>query len=151
MAVNPNTTFTTGAIFTADQANRFPRGVMAYVVRTAGNVTATTTVADITSMTVTFTAEANRLYKASWVVQAQKNTDGWTQISCTTSANALLGSTIGYGVNGNYVNLTGFTLIDSFSAGSNTVKLRAEAQVGTTTILATAISCQLIIEDMGPR
>ena len=151
MAVNPNTDFSDSTSLFAAQLNRFPRGVMAYVVRTTGNVTATTTVADITSMTVTFTAVADRLYKASWVVQAQKNTDGWTQISCTTGANSLLGSTIGYSVNGNYVNLTGFTLIDSFSAGSNTVKLRSEAQVGTTTILATAISCQLIIEDMGPR
>ena len=28
MAVNPNTQFSSGAVYTADEANRFPRGVM---------------------------------------------------------------------------------------------------------------------------
>jgi hypothetical protein len=28
MAINPNTQFSSGAVFTADQANRFPRGIM---------------------------------------------------------------------------------------------------------------------------
>jgi hypothetical protein len=53
MAVNPNTQFSSGAVYTADEANRFPRGVMGAVYRTAGNLTVTTTQADLTGMTVT--------------------------------------------------------------------------------------------------
>jgi hypothetical protein len=68
MAINPNTTFTAGAVLTADEANRFPRGVMGAVYRTAGDLTVTTTLADLTGMTVTFTAEASRTYKATWNV-----------------------------------------------------------------------------------
>jgi hypothetical protein len=30
MAINPNTQFSSGAVFTADEANRFPRGIMGY-------------------------------------------------------------------------------------------------------------------------
>lgn len=65
MAINPNTDFTPGAIFTAGQADRFPRGVMAYASSTT-NYTLTTTTAVATGMTATFTAEANRYYKVTY-------------------------------------------------------------------------------------
>ena len=74
MAVNPNTQFSSGAVYTADEANRFPRGVMGAVYRNAGNLTVTTTLADLTGMSVTFTAEASRTYKATWTVTGSKDT-----------------------------------------------------------------------------
>ena len=66
MAINPNTAFSSGAVFTADQANRFPRGVMAKATNAANNYTLTTSVAIATGMTVTFTADTLRLYKITY-------------------------------------------------------------------------------------
>jgi hypothetical protein len=64
MAVNPNTQFSSGAVYTADEANRFPRGVMAF-----GTSTATTTPGAVESTQITasaFTAVANRYYRITY-------------------------------------------------------------------------------------
>jgi hypothetical protein len=64
MAINPNTDFSSGAVYTADQANRFPRGVMAYNPSTVSDVSITTEEVQITGSS--FTAVANRLYKITY-------------------------------------------------------------------------------------
>jgi hypothetical protein len=64
MAINPNTDFTAGAIFTADQANRFPRGIVAL-----GETTTSTANVSVETLSVTsssFTAVANRYYKITY-------------------------------------------------------------------------------------
>jgi len=63
MAINPNTDFSVSGVYTANQANRFPRGVMAF--------TKTTTSGSINSEQVqitgsSFTAVANRYYKITY-------------------------------------------------------------------------------------
>ena len=155
MAINPNTDFTSGAVLTAAQQNRFPRGVMGNVYRTAGNVAVTTTQADITGMTVTFTAVANRTYKATWTVTGLKDTaSGWVGAFLTNSANTAFGSVYqtGFIVTGaGYVNLSGITFFSSLSAGSQTLKLRCQAESNGATILASGTNpCVLMIEDCGP-
>lgn len=62
---NPNTNFSSGAILTASQQNRFPRGVMAYAAGTT-NYTLTTTTTIATDMTVTWTAVAGRYYRITY-------------------------------------------------------------------------------------
>lgn len=64
MAINPNTTFVTGAVYTADQANRFPRGVMAYTESTTAMGTFSSETVAITGSS--FTAVANRYYKVTY-------------------------------------------------------------------------------------
>jgi hypothetical protein len=67
MAINPNTDFSSGAVYTADQANRFPRGVMARATsQTNYTLTTSSTTVIATGMTVTFTAVANRYYKITY-------------------------------------------------------------------------------------
>jgi len=66
MAVNPNTDFVSGAVLTAAQQNRFPRGVMA-LATSSTSYTLTTTVTIATGMTVTFTAVAGRNYKITYI------------------------------------------------------------------------------------
>jgi hypothetical protein len=61
---NPNTTFSSGAVYTADQANRFPRGVMAYNELTTSDTSITAEEVQITGSS--FTAVANRLYKITY-------------------------------------------------------------------------------------
>ena len=152
MAINPNTDFSSGAVLTAAQQNRFPRGVMGTAARTAGNLTATTTVSDLTGMSITFTAVANRLYRASWGANAVKETTGgYTQLTFADSANTVYGYSIVYVVAGGYINLSGVSLISGLTAGSKTFKLRAIAENNTSTILASATApLQFIIEDIGP-
>ena len=155
MAVNPNTNFSSGAVLTAAQQNRFPRGVMGAVYRTAGNVAVTTAQADLTGMTVTFTAEANRTYKATWTVTGLKDTaNGWVAAYLTNSANTIFGAVYqtGFIVTGaGYVNLSGITYFSNLTAGSQTLKLRAQAESNSATILASGTNpCVLMIEDCGP-
>ena len=64
MAINPNTNFSTGAVLTADQQNRFPRGVMAYTESTTNVTGISTEVVSITG--ASFTAVANRYYKVTY-------------------------------------------------------------------------------------
>ena len=64
MAINPNTDFTAGAILTAAQQNRFPRGIMAFRTRTSntGAIASDT----VTIAAISFTAVANRYYKITY-------------------------------------------------------------------------------------
>ena len=155
MAINPNTTFTAGAILTAAQQNRFPRGIMGGVSRTAGNTTITTSVADITGMTVTFTAEASRVYKASWLIAGVKDTStGFLAAFLTNSANTVQASVYNTAVivvGSGYANLSGVAFLTTLTAGSQTLKLRCQAENNAGTILASGTNpCVLIIEDCGP-
>jgi hypothetical protein len=153
MAINPNTTFVAGAILTADQQNRFPRGVVASVVRTTAIPAITGATADLTGMTVTFTADATRLYKASWLVTGGKVNAATDQtfLYFTTGANVSLGNIIITTPTGNYfINLCGSILFSGVS-GSVTYKLRVSPSAGTFTAVAGAGEpCILVIEDIGP-
>ena len=64
MAINPNTDFTAGAILTASQQNRFPRGIVALTVSNTSSAAITTETATLTSSS--FTAVANRYYKITY-------------------------------------------------------------------------------------
>ena len=155
MAINPNTNFSSGAVLTAAQQNRFPRGVMGAVYRNAGNLTVTTTQADLTGMTVTFTAEASRTYKATWTVTGLKDTaNGWVGAFLANSSNTVFGAVYqtGFIVSGaGYVNLSGVTFINNLTAGSQTLKLRQQTENAGGTILASGTNpCVLMIEDCGP-
>ena len=154
MAINPNTDFSSGAVLTAAQQNRFPRGVMGSVYRTAGNVTMSTSAADVTGMAVTFTAEASRTYKASWTVTGWKQTNnGWAAIYCNIGAStfaAIYATPLIVGTEG-YFNLSGYTFFSNLTAGSQTVKLQSQLQNAGGTILASSSNvCILMIEDCGP-
>ena len=65
MAISPNTDFVSGAILTAGQQNRFPRGIIAYATSpTAQNLAVTSTLA--TGMSVSFTPVVGRGYKITY-------------------------------------------------------------------------------------
>jgi hypothetical protein len=146
-----NTTFTTGAVLTAAQMNNLPWGVVGTASRSAGNVTLGPTIADITSMSTTFTATAGRVYRATWSVSFQKlASTGWTQLTFTDSSNVVKGTALAYAAAGSYGNLSGSTFITGLTAGSQTFKLRVECEANTVSIIAnTAGVCVLIIEDIG--
>ena len=130
MAINPNTTFTAGQILTADQQNRFPRGVIAFNQAPSANVTITT--ADTTFCTVTFTLATTRLVQFVGNFPLIDNPSG-TQIinvelfqSSTRVANTQLSV-------GTSLTQQNVTLVRSYvlAAGSYTYTLRAKVSTGT--------------------
>ena len=152
MAVSPNTAFTSGQILTAAQQNNFPRGVMGYVVSAAGNVTLTTSVADITGSTVTFTAEANRGYKVTFNCTVQKDgTAGLAIFYVTDGANAINFEVIETMVASEYSIISASYILTGLTAGSKTYKMRAFVTATTATLLRSADNKTVfMIEDIGP-
>ena len=63
MAINPNTDFSSGAVLTAAQMNRFPRGVMAFTKATSNN---SVNFEQVQITGSSFTAVANRYYKITY-------------------------------------------------------------------------------------
>ena len=147
----PNTAFTAGQVLTAAQQNNFPRGVMAFVKRTTAVTALGTAVADISGMSVTFTAQSSRLYKISWFITGQKITSaGYTDIQLTDNANNLNSAMTSYTIAGNYWNCSGGVVLTGVS-GSLTFKLRGSTELATSNPTATAtVPISLIVEDIGP-
>ena len=151
MAVNPNTNFTAGAIYTADQANRFPRGVMGYATSTA-NTSLTTTEVDLAGMSATFTAVANRLYRATFSGFYQKSTTSRVFLNMTDGSNVYQNSTLQTTQSGDYDYFTTVFLFTA-SAGSTTRKFRASTEAGTATMFGVpgdGRTYSMTIEDLGP-
>lgn len=149
MAVNPNTDFVAGAILTASQQNRFARGVMGYVINTTTNPTVTTTAADVTGMSVTWTAVANRLYRVTFEGMISNSVNSQNQYYFTNAANTQLDQTYQENL-ANEFQCLNFQYLFVGSAGSTTIKLRANSQVGTLTFYGTGNrSMSIVVEDLG--
>jgi hypothetical protein len=77
MAINPNTDFTAGQVLTADQQNRFPRGIMSFVERTTN--TGTFFAESVLVTLPSFTAVADRYYKVHGFLPLQESTGAGNQ------------------------------------------------------------------------
>ena len=149
MAINPNTDFSSGAVLTAAQQNRFPRGVMGYAEATANylNFTAIATV-----LTVTFTAVANRYYRITYHEPQLFSNGAATNITMTI-ANAttalqqsLTTGTTTYGTQGTAIT------VETFTAGSITINARLTNTGGTNASAGRGATYPaiLVVEDIGP-
>jgi hypothetical protein len=127
-----------------------PRGVMASVVRTTSVSSLTTSTADITGMTVTFTAESTRLYKFTWTVTGQKIANaGFTEIILTNAANTQFATVVSTVNASGYWNCSGCVLLTSLN-GSVTYKLRGLSGTGGSNIVAQANGpITFVVEDIG--
>jgi hypothetical protein len=157
MAINPNTDFSSGAVLTAAQQNRFPRGVMALATSTT-SYTLTTSEVIATGMTVTFTAVANRYYRITYY-EPQAQTASFasnTQLTLrqTNASGTVLQNTV-FTNETNATDQSGMTVIRTmtFSAGSITVVGTAKVSLTTGTpqlIRDSTRQAQLLVEDIGP-
>ena len=147
MAINPNTDFSSGAVLTADQQNRFPRGVMSYAQNTTTNAAVT---AEATQITATaFTAVANRYYKITYFEPDCVGGTGYFTFRIKNGATVLQtfyqlsGTGIDRHANGVY--------IGTFTAGSKTITATAQQSAGTGTLgRGSTTIAFLSIEDIGP-
>lgn len=137
---------------TVSALTKAPRGVMGYVYRTAGDISHAGGAADVTGMSITFTAVANRLYKATWSCVGNKNSvdRDTAEIRFTDSVGTVIGGipiiTLASNVGINFSGATVFTT----TAGSKTYKLQMRSFSGTTIFSAnTTTPLTLIIEDIG--
>ena len=152
MAINPNTDFTTGAVLTADQQNRFPRGVMAYETKTVQNTFTTEEV----QATATFTAVANRYYKITffepylYVSTGTPATEIILRIRKTNLAGTQVQQSFVY-ANSTQGNSATCLAVTTFTAGVQSVVGTLTSQAGTGYAdNAANINGILMVEDIGP-
>ena len=148
MAIAPNTTFISGAVYTAAQANAYGFGIVAFGTATA-NDTFTTEETEITAST--FTAIANRYYRITYVepilygavngVLAMRIKNGATELQKTyvTASATFEGNGLSF-------------VVKTFTAGSVTITATLAVIVGTngTAQRSATNPAQLIVEDVGP-
>jgi len=152
MAANPNTDFSAGQVYTADQANRFPRGQMVdSLLFTGGNQTITSvTAVDIPNATKTFTAVAGRAYKVTTLMSARKTLNAGFAFTLINAGGTVVSEVGISGSAGDYMTFSQTAILTGLS-GSVVVKMQAYNETNATVYFANATSPFLIvIEDIGP-
>jgi hypothetical protein len=151
MAINPNVTFVAGDTFTAGQANRFPRGIVAYNADTSTDSTITSEEVEIT--VAAFTAVADRLYRITYYEPGFGSSvaAGMTmRVRLTNISGPIQQSGIVYntGIQQQSGCLIGYS---TFSAGSVVLvgTLQNSTGTGSANRSSTAFSV-LSVEDVGP-
>lgn len=155
---NPNTTFSSGAVYTADQANRFPRGVMNYAVSST-SYTLTTTETIATGMSLSFTAEANRLYRISYYEPQAQTASVASNTQLTIRRNNATGTVLQNSVFANEtatIDQSGMylTVLTTFTAGSVTIvgTAKVSATTGAPALIRDSTRfANLLVEDLGPN
>ena len=149
MAINPNTDFSSGAVLTAAQQNRFPRGIMGYTTKTS-NFSVTSTITDV-GISTTFTAVANRYYKYTFFCYAHDADANSFTVEVTDSSNVVKYSVRVDSDGPTQFGFVTLTYISTESAGSVTRKVRAKTSTGGGLLYADATNeMYLLVEDIGP-
>jgi hypothetical protein len=150
MAISPNTTFGTGAVLTSDQANRFPRGVMAFTTATASDTTITS---EEVQLGLSFTAVANRYYKITYFEPALFHSS-----QATATARIRLGTTIAGTLQQSSLSFaystseeTTCVAITTLTAGATNFVATLQSSSGTIQATRSAtLYAFLLVEDIGP-
>ena len=153
MAISPNTDFTTGAVFTADQANRFPRGVMALTESIGSPSNFSTEAVVLTGSS--FTAVANRYYKVTYFEPDIYSVSTTSYVAARIRATNISGAiknlsyvqlpTVGTNVCMNLV------WVGTLTAGTTNFVATLAANSGTSGAARDAnTKAYLLVEDIGP-
>ena len=152
MAINPNTDFTAGAVLTAAQQNRFPRGVVALTFDTA---TANFGAEAVNIISTAFTAVANRYYRITYYSpQLQINAANGYSILTIRKGTTTAGTQITRGFAANSVSggpTSGTVLaVTTLTAGSQQVCATITSTNTTSTNTSATNIGYLLVEDIGP-
>ena len=150
MAINPITSqFVPGAILTADQMNRLPRGVLSWTETTAV-VNLSTTIATVVTG-ATFTIPSRRLVLVSGALGLLDNSSGAQSVTTDIwDATSLRYSSISY-LPVNSINAPGVARAFDLVAGTYTFRIRATLSTGTNRSNSTATyQSYILAQDLGP-
>jgi hypothetical protein len=150
MAITPNTLFSSGSVYTADQANRFPRGVMQF--NTASTTDTSVTAEEIQITLPAFTAATGRLYRISYyepgfgssVAAAMTMRIRLTNLAGTIQQQGIVYNTGAQQQNGFITNIVSFTAGSVVLVGT----LQNSAGTGTANRSGTTQGI-LMVEDIG--
>jgi hypothetical protein len=151
MAINPNTDFSSGAVLTAAQQNRFPRGVVAF-----GSATASTVVGAVETTQITasaFTAVANRYYRITYYEPTPNPAAGassFIDLRIKNGATTLQKATTQNSGATSVVNALMVQFTTTFTAGSVTLTGTAQATAASNIFRSATQVGQLVVEDIGP-
>ena len=150
MAITPNTTFTAGNVLTAAQMNRLPWGIIATASKTS-NQTGITTVTDITSLTVTFTAVSTRYYRTTiWSLVKQNAAAGASVIQITDGSNVQKTEGDFYIAAAGQFGTLCVQCVETGLTGSTTRKGRAVTATGNMDVVASStFPAFILVEDLG--
>ena len=147
MAINPNTDFSSGAVLTAAQQNRFPRGVMSFVKNTVSDISITGEETQITG--TTFAAVANRYYRVTYFEPDLYNATTIMYGKIKNGA-TILNTAYNYVGTGIERQLT-VMWVGTFTAGNTTLTATLQSGSGTgQAVRASDIFAFLLVEDIGP-
>ena len=130
-----------------------PWGVVGVAVATANQTSIGSSTVDVTSLSVTWTATANRYYRTTVIlpVFSQATTTGIVNLRITDSTPTTKQSINLNATAGTDVNIQGFVIESDIAAGSATRKARIATTAGSGTITASSTSVPtIIVEDIGP-
>ena len=150
MALTPNIDFVTGAILTAEQQNRLPRGGMTFTAATVTDATVTAEEIQITS--ASFTADADRTYRLTYSEPQVISSLAGVMIlrmRFTNLAGALIGQA---SVTVAVAQQSGVAVaVRTLPAGATVVVATAQCTAGTGQCQRSAagIGAYLLIEDIG--
>ena len=138
---------------TVSALTKAPRGVMGYVSRTSGDIGSIAGGSqDLTGMSITFNAITGRLYKATWLVVANKagvDRDGSGAQFCK-SDNTVVAQVPLVTLSGNYDSNYSASAVFTQATGSATYKMRIYSFSGNMTVFSSATKpLVFIIEDIG--
>jgi hypothetical protein len=141
-----------GTVLTAANLDKHAGGWIGYVEVTAGQ-TGITSEADITSLTLTVTANASRYHKVSWQCEVDvSNLDTVPVVKVTDASNNAKGQTTMAFPIINVGHTFAGSVVETGWSGSTTRKLRAVRALGTGTVDINAAATSpafLLIEDIG--
>ena len=126
-------------------------GNVGYVFSTGGWQTLTTTIADISGASVSFTAVSGRLYKVTYNAIVQKiSTTGTVNITITDSSNTTLFNSFSTITTNLFLNYSLSTVLTGLS-GSVTIKARGATGSGSANLFRdTTYPTSFVVEDIGP-
>ena len=154
MAINPNTDFTSGAILTADQQNRFGRGIMQFVEKTTN--TSGVTTEEVALTMPAFTAVANRYYRVTGVFGIVYTSPAGTAVLTvsirkgTTTAGTKLQQTDSGMISTTNGSPVTIVWVGTLSAGSQQLVLTVASTNSASFFGSATQPAQFFIEDIGP-
>jgi hypothetical protein len=138
-----------GDVLTAAHLAGLPWGIMGEGTKSS-NQSGITTIVDVTSLTVTFTADSSRKYQTTVWLHAQQLTSGaLAEVLLTDGSGTIVAdSTFTLATN----DFATFSIVSTVSgiSGSTTRKVQARTAAGSLTIASNANSPgRIIVEDIG--